>query len=156
MAKLHILALLAALLLPGTAFASQSVALSSEVFLEKAIPDGNGKTKIVLHAPKIVTPGDKLIFFLNYRNIGDAPAANFVVTNPMPGAVAYQGSNDSAAQLSVDGGKVWGTLASLKVLEADGMWRAARMEDVTHVRWTMHAPIPAGGQGKLSFRGVVR
>ncbi len=148
--------LIATLLFPGTAFASQSVSLSSEVFLEKAISDGNGKVKIVLYEPKIVTPGDKLIFFLNYHNAGAAPASNFVVTNPLPEAVAFQGSNDSAAELSVDNGRNWGFLTSLKVREVSGAWRSARMEDVTHVRWTMRSPIPAGGQGKLSFRGIVR
>lgn len=156
MAIARITALIATLLLPAAAIASQSVSLSSEVFLEKAITDGNGKVRIVLYEPKIVTPGDKLIFFLNYHNGGAAPAANFVVTNPLPGAVAFQGSNDAAALLSVDNGRNWGELALLKVREASGIWRLARMEDVTHVRWTMKTPIPAGGQGKLSFRGIVR
>lgn len=152
----RILALIATLLLPGVAIASQSVALSSEVFLETAINDGKGKVKIVLYEPKIVTPGDKLIFFLNYRNLGAAPASNFVVTNPLPGAIAFQGSNDAAAELSVDSGRNWGMLTALKMREPNGTWRSARMEDVTHVRWTMRSPIPAGGHGKLSFRGIVR
>jgi uncharacterized repeat protein (TIGR01451 family) len=154
--NIRILMLIATLLFPGAAMASQSVSLSSEVFLEKAISDGNGQVKIVLYEPKIVTPGDKLIFFLKYHNVGAAPAANFVVTNPLPGAIAYQGSNDAAAELSVDNGRNWGFLATLKIHEVNGVWRAARMEDVTHVRWTMRSPIPAGGQGKLSFRGIVR
>ena len=152
----RIFALMAAFLLPQAAIASQSVSLSSEVFLEKSISDGDGQVKIVLYEPKVVTPGDKLIFFLNYHNFGAAPAANFVVTNPLPGAVAFQGSNDAAAQLSVDNGKHWGILSALKIYAAGGTWRPAQMEDVTHVRWTMRAPIPAGGQGKLSFRGIVR
>ncbi len=152
----RIFALMVIMLLPGAALASQSVSLSSEVFVEKATSDADGQMKIVLYEPKVVTPGDKLIFFLNYHNFGAAPAANFVVTNPLPGAVAFQGSNDSAAQLSVDNGKHWGILGALKIREASGLWRPAQMEDVTHVRWTMRAPIPAGGQGKLSFRGIVR
>lgn len=156
MVMVRALTLLIALLLPGVAFANQAVSLSSEIFLEKSVADSNGKTRIVLTEPKIVTPGDKLIFFLSYHNKSTAPAANFTVTNPMPGAVAYQGTNDPAAQMSVDGGKNWGTLPSLSVRETDGSLRNARVEDVTHVRWTMRTAIPAGAQGKLSFRGVVR
>ena len=150
------LILLIAVLFPGAAFANQAVALSSEVFVEKAVLDSDGKNRIILSAPKIVTPGDRLIFLLNYHNRGSVPATNFVVTNPLPGAVVYDGTNDPAAQMSVDGGKSWGQLATLSVHEPDGSVRNARTEDVTHVRWTMRKAIPAGGQGKLSFRGVVR
>jgi uncharacterized repeat protein (TIGR01451 family) len=147
---------LGALFSPSLAFAADSVALSSAVFVERAIADSNGKTRIILQEPKIVTPGDQLIFVLNYRNLGQSSATNFVVTNPMPTAVAYQATNDPAAELSVDGGRTWGPLPTLAIRESDGKWRSARAEDVTHVRWIMRTAIPAGAHGKLSFRGVVR
>jgi uncharacterized repeat protein (TIGR01451 family) len=151
-----ILLALAALFMPGAVFAADSVALSSMVFVEKTIADGDGKTKVTLHEPKIVTPGDRLIFILNYQNKGSAAANNFIVTNPLPSAVVYQGTADTSAEVSIDGGKIWGALAALKVADGPGRWRNARPEDVTHVRWTMKQAIPAGAQGKLSFRGVVR
>jgi uncharacterized repeat protein (TIGR01451 family) len=147
---------LAALLVPGVAIAADSVALSSMVFVEKTIADADGKAKITLHEPKIVTPGDRLIFILNYQNRGLTAANNFVVTNPLPNAVAYQGTADASAEVSIDGGKAWGALAALKVADGLNRWRSARPEDVTHVRWTMKKAIPAGAQGKLSFRGIVR
>jgi uncharacterized repeat protein (TIGR01451 family) len=147
---------LTALLVPITAHAADTVALSSTVFVEKTITDGDGKTKVTLHEPKIVTPGDRLIFILNYQNRGSTAANNFIVTNPLPSAVAYQGTADASAEVSIDGGRLWGALSTLKVADGQGRWRSARPEDVTHVRWTMKQPIPAGAQGKLSFRGVVR
>jgi uncharacterized repeat protein (TIGR01451 family) len=147
---------IAALFAPGAAFAADSVALSSMVFVEKTIADADGKAKITLQEPKVVTPGDRLIFILNYQNRGSAAANNFVVTNPLPTAVAYQGTADTSAEVSIDGGKNWGALAALKVADGPGRWRSARPEDVTHVRWTMKQAIPAGAQGKLSFRGIVR
>jgi uncharacterized repeat protein (TIGR01451 family) len=148
--------MLAAFVLPEQAFAANSVALSSEVFLERTVSETDGKPKVVLLAPKVVTPGDRLIFILNYHNVGATPASNFVITNPLPEAVSYQGTADPTAQVSIDGGRVWGALATLKVQEADSTFRAARLEDVTHVRWAMKNAIPAGAQGKLSFRGLVR
>jgi uncharacterized repeat protein (TIGR01451 family) len=148
--------MLAAFVLPEQAFAANSVALSSEVFLERTISEADGKSKVLLLAPTVVTPGDRLIFILNYHNVGATPANNFVITNPLPEAVSYQGAADPTAQVSIDGGKVWGSLTTLKVQEADGTSRAARPEDVTHVRWAMKNAIPAGAQGKLSFRGLVR
>ncbi|MFM9853224.1 MAG: hypothetical protein ACKVOJ_10530 [Sphingomonadaceae bacterium] len=158
MAKLisSFLVALAALLSSSAALAADGVALTSAVFVERFIADNDGKTRVVLQEPKVVTPGDKMIFVLNYHNVGRASANNFVVTNPMPSAVAYEATNDPAAELSVDGGRTWGPLHALKTREGDGNWRAARAEDVTHVRWMMRTAIPAGAQGKLSFRGVVR
>ena len=144
-----------ALLAPSLALAANSVTLSSAVFLEKTIADSSGHARIVLEEPQSVTPGDQLVFILNYRNAGNAPASDFIVTNPLPAAVAYSGSRDSA-QVSIDGGRSWGTLLALKVRESDGRWRNAMPEDVTHVRWALKHTIAAGAQGKLSFRGVVR
>lgn len=141
---------------PGLAYAANVVALSSEVFVERLVQDESGRAKTVLEMPKIVVPGDRLVFVLNYRNVGVAPANDFVVTNPLPDAVQFQGTADPVAQVSVDGGQNWGALVALKIHEKDGNWRAASPEDVTHVRWAVKQAIPVGAKGKLSFRGIVR
>ena len=104
----------------------------------------------------MVVPGDRLLFVLSYRNNGAAPAANFVVTNPLPPAVAFSGTEDARADVSVDGGHSWGKLATLQVRESDGTMRAARADDVNSIRWAFAQPIPAGEAGRLTFRGVVR
>jgi uncharacterized repeat protein (TIGR01451 family) len=147
--------LLVTLMLPAAAQAA-GVALKSAVFVERTEVAADGRARIVLHEPKLVTPGDRLVFVLSYRNEGGKPADNFVVTNPVPPAVAYQGVADRAAQVSVDGGRSWGELAALIVRDSGGARRPARGEDVTHVRWTFPKAIGPGVQGKLSFRGIVR
>lgn len=141
---------------PAVAQADPSVSLASDVLVERTTVGADGRTQVSLEEPSTVVPGDKLVFVLRYRNNGRQPAADFVVTNPLPAAVAFQGSNDGSAQLSVDGGRSWGAIGDLTITEADGTRRAARMEDVTHVRWTFAQPIPAGEAGRLMFRGVVR
>jgi len=105
--------------------------------------------------PKPVFPGDKLLFVLSYRNQGAKAAENFVVTNPIPGTVRFV-SNEGDAQYSVDGGRNWGRLATLKVKRSDGLLRAAQPDDVTHIRWTLARPIPVGGFGSVSFNGLVK
>lgn len=145
-----------ALLAPIAAHAANEVSLTSAVFVEKAVPQPNGTTRVVLQEPKVVVPGDRLVFVLAYKNMGSKPATDFVVTNPMPGQVAFQGTADAGAVVSTDGGRSWGPLATLKVRKADGTFRPALPEDVTHVRWAMRSPIPVGQAGKLSFRGVVK
>ena len=47
-------------------------------------------------------------------------------------------------------------LVALKVRGPNASLRAARFDDVTHVRWALKAPIPVGGSGRLSFRGTVK
>lgn len=133
-----------------------SVALNSDVFIERISTDGDGKRKVTLEEPKVVVPGDRLVFVLNYRNASGKPADKFVVTNPMPTAVQFAEQADDNAVVSIDGGKNWGSLAELRVVDVSGEQRPARTEDVTHIRWSFNQPIPVGGSGKLMFRGVVK
>ncbi|WP_226372703.1 hypothetical protein [Allosphingosinicella flava] len=142
--------------LAGTAAWAENVQLTSKVQVERVVKDDKGQDKIVLEEPKVVTPGEKLVFTLNYKNVGTAPAQDFVITNPVPGAVSYAGGEADGSVVSVDGGTNWGTLASLTVAGTDGQRRAAQAADVTHVRWTFPQPIPVGAEGKLTFRGTVK
>jgi uncharacterized repeat protein (TIGR01451 family) len=148
--------LAAAALAPASAMAANSVSLASDVFVEREVIDANGKSRISLEEPKVVVPGDKLVFVLKYQNKGTQPATNFIVTNPLPSAVLYQGSADATALVSVDNGRNWGALSALNVREKDGTTRSARQDDVTHVRWIIAQPIPAGAAGKVMFRGIVK
>jgi uncharacterized repeat protein (TIGR01451 family) len=147
---------IAALSAPAAAFAADNVTLKSDVFVERVKPGPGGKAVTVREAPTIVTPGDKLVFELTYRNEGGAPATGFALTDPIPQSVTFTGSDSPGAVYSVDGGKSWGALASLKVANPDGTTRPAGPADVTHVRWAFSQAIPAGGSGKLSFRGIVK
>lgn len=150
------IALAAAATLPVAAQAQSAVSLNSDVLVERSQRAPDGTTHVVLEEPAAVVPGDSLVFVLNYQNNGRQPATNFVVTNPLPAAVRYNGTADRAATVSVDQGRTWGQLSALRVRDADGTSRDARAEDVTHVRWAFAQPIPAGETGRLMFRGVVR
>lgn len=152
---MKILLALFALLAPVAAFAADDVTLTSKVFVERVKPGADGKPVTVREEPGVVTPGDRLVFVLGYRNGGAEPATGFTLTNPIPPSVAFTGSDDAIAVVSVDGGKSWGPLASLKVIQADGSSRPAVAADVTHIRWSFGRPIAPGSGGELSFRGVV-
>lgn len=152
--RMIFLALSASLI--ATPALANSVALDNDVFVERVSTDADGKRKVTLEAPKVVVPGDRLVFVLNYRNASGKPADKFVVTNPMPSAVQFAEQADDNAVVSVDGGKNWGTLTELRVVDTNGDQRPARTDDVTHIRWAFSQPIPAGGSGKLMFRGIVK
>jgi uncharacterized repeat protein (TIGR01451 family) len=147
---------LLALASSSAAWAADSVSLTSEVLVEHVKQEADGSQKIVREEPRVVTPGDRLVFLLSYRNGGAEPATGFVVTNPIPASVAFSGGESEGAIVSVDGGKSWGALASLKIANEDGSLRPATQADVTHIRWSFAQPIAAGRAGQLSFRGTVK
>jgi uncharacterized repeat protein (TIGR01451 family) len=140
----------------GAAFAASPVQLSSDVFIERQKQRADGTVAKVLEEPKMVTPGDNLVFVVKYKNTGAKPAEKFVVTNPLPKAVAFNGTSDGMEVVSIDGGKSWGFLPQLKVADTQGKTRPALMADVTHIRWNLGQSLPAGSEGKLIFRGIVR
>ncbi len=139
-----------------TAPASPGVTLKSTAFVVKPVADATGKVKNVLQAPERVLPGDVLLFVIEYRNAGTTPATKFVINNPIAANVVFTGVEQAWAIVSVDGGKTFGPLATLKMPKGDGTMRAAIPQDVTAIRWTLGQPIPAGGTGKVQFYGLVK
>ncbi len=147
---------MAAIFAPFSAQAAERIELSSDVFVEKIFQDTNGRQKVILEKPVTVVPGDRLIFVLKYRNVGDSSANDVTVTNPMPTAVSFQETLDGTELVSVNGGRSWNRLQNIRVREPDGRVRSAVPEDVTHIRWNLSNAISGGSQGKLTFRGVVK
>ncbi|MFC4292225.1 hypothetical protein ACFOWX_07335 [Sphingorhabdus arenilitoris] len=145
-----------AILPVSAAHAASQVQLSSDVFVERTKQKPDGTVTTILEEPKLVTPGDNLVFVVKFKNAGVKPAEKFVVTNPLPKAVAFNGTADGLETVSIDGGKSWGFLSNLRVEDAEGKSRPALMADVTHIRWNLNQPLPAGSGGKLIFRGIVR
>lgn len=137
-------------------YAATPLQLSSDVFVERQIERGDGTKTVVLEKPSMVTPGDNLVFVVKYKNVGNSTASNFVVTNPLPSAVMFNGTSDGLEVVSIDGGKSWGVLNNLRVAKADGTARPAQRSDVTHIKWNLNQPLTAGAEGKLIFRGVVK
>lgn len=150
------LAMLAALAIPGTAIAANNVSLSSDVFVERTVEKPDGKTAVMLEEPKTVVPGDNLVFVVKYKNVGSTPATDFSVTNPLPKAVAFNGTSDGTEIVSIDGGKKWGSLAALTYTRENGEVRPALMSDVTHIKWKFNSALSVGSEGKLVFRGTVK
>lgn len=145
------------LLLP--AFAMAEVQLSSAAFQEKEVL-ANGKKSVKREPLANAVPGQEIIYVITYRNTGTEPVQNVVVNNPVPKELAYVANsalgNNTRFEASVDGGKTFGVFSQLTVKGADGKTRAATGTDVTHLRWTLTAPLKAAGEGDVSYRAVLR
>lgn len=139
------------------------VTLTSDVKIERVEVDPAGKEKVALFTPSqvAVVPGDRVLFTLTVTNTGAQPAAGFRATNPMPAAVQFVSVAEDWAEVSVDGGNVWGKLVTLTVKPKDAagtaeVERAASPADVTHVRWIFSDAIAPGAKRSISYRGVVK
>jgi hypothetical protein len=134
----------ASLAAPGPAIAGPTVALDSAVFVERTAPQGRR-----LEPAEALVRGDRVIYVVTWqRTAGSGP---FVVTNPLPRSVAFQGSADGDEQVSADGGRTWGRLGELRY----GL-RMTTPEDVTHVRWRVPAERVARGRGRIAYSAIVR
>ncbi len=141
--------------------ASQSQAAEPDVKLQSDVKayktatdaDGNGSNELV--EPTIFTPGTRLSFGLTYENNGNSPATDVTATNPINEAVRLAPDADPALIVSVDGGKVFGTLGDLEITDETGATRPASHDDVTHVRWTI-ASIAPGESGRVAFPVIIR
>jgi len=148
----------AAVAIPSAALAQNSVSLESKVYVARSITDASGKKSNQLFDPDKtpVLPGEPLVVMINYKNNGARPATAFVINNPIPAAVTFTGVEQAWAVVSVDNGKSFGPLATLKVLAGNGATRPANPADVTAVRWTFAQPIAPAAGGRVSFYGIVK
>ena len=152
--------MIAAVLVATAAVASAAAGplqVTSSILVESRTAAADGTTRIALVKPSKVTPGDKVIFVLSYRNTGAQPLANVVLDNPLPRQIAYRSANPGspAPDVSVDG-KTFGSLESLRVRSLDGSTRPASPNDVTSVRWRLASPLAAGSQGQFAFQAVLK
>lgn len=152
--RLFILALaaigLGPLGLAAPAFAD-GVKLASSVREEIVTIDTKGERKVKLTEPTSVAPGDVVVISIAYENAGTEPAANIVISNPVPEHLRFIDVRQGVGMVSVDGGESFGALVDLKVREADQTSRPATAADVTHVRWRFDQPLPPGASGAVAF-----
>lgn len=153
----------AGLLVAGVLAASPVMAelqLRTEAFREIEVTTKAGKKEKQLQAISNAVPGQEVVYVITYRNSGATPAARVVVSNPLPAGLVYQpGSAQGAGtrpEVSVDGGKQFGPLPQLTVRNTNGTVRAARAEDVTHVRWTVLQDVGPAAQGSVTYRAVLK
>lgn len=132
-----------------SAMAKQPVTLDSAVFVER---QQAGNVRRLEPAQRLIR-GDRVITIVTWQKLAHTAHGDgsFIVTNPLPQAIAYQTSAREDEEVSIDGGRSWGKLATLRVGS-----RLATPEDVTHVRWRVPAARAAKGHGQITYSGIVR
>lgn len=129
-----------------------AVSLSGDVKVVRNVEEA-GVTKVSYETPGNVIPGDRLAFTTRYVNTSPETVEDFVITNPLPAAVALAETGDFA--VSVNGGTAFDRLENLSVTLEDGATRPAELTDVTHIRWTL-ARLEPGANGSVQYFAVIR
>lgn len=158
MKKITRLAMLAVLLVPCLAFAAPKVVLDIKAEIEVTVEE-NGKMITKRMPATEVEPGKEIFYTLNYKNEGDATAANVEVKNKIPDSSVYvldsawgQGADIT---FSIDSGKSFKSPSMLvyEVKDVDGktMKKKVTPEKYTDILWVVKE-IPAGKSGMVGFR----
>ncbi len=120
---------------------------------------GEKEVKRIDAAKARILPGDEVFFSVHFKNEGPEPAADIVITNPVPEQVVLKPlsvhGDDTAVTFSIDGGKSFHEMEDLVVVSSDGYKRPPRPEEYTHVRWTMLEEITPGQKGLVGFTTTV-
>lgn len=146
----------------ATAKQGGGVELISRAEVEVAQKNDKGETvlKRTDAAKANVVPGDTVIYTINYVNNGDKPATGVAIDNPVPENMLYVDKSAEGTgtriDFSVNKGKSYGPLATLKITTKAGREKPATAADISSVRWTLEKPLPAGGKGSVSYRAKVK
>ena len=137
--------------------------LSASQIVEKEVvvqlPDGTESVSRI--AAETVTPGERVVYTLNFTNDEAQSATDLVLTMPIPKEVRFmEGSASNQSNMvplySADGGNNFTSRELLRVRDNDGFLQVASAGDITHIRWTVPGPLAIGETGSLSFKGTLR
>jgi hypothetical protein len=124
----------AALLLAAGPLAAEEIAIDSAIYRETA---GTNGALQVAPAGRLLR-GDRVVTVLRW----DAPrGASYTAVSPVPAGLAIESASRAGVEASTDGGRSWRRLDDPDTVPSG----------TTHLRWRI-----GGGEGRLSYRAVVR
>jgi len=124
----------AAALLAGAPLAAEDISIDKAVYRETAGADG---ARLIAPVSRLLR-GDRVVTILSW----DAPqGASYTAVSPVPSGLAIESASRLDLEVSTNGGRNWRRLDDPDMIP----------RDTTHLRWRI-----AGGEGRLSYRAVVR
>ncbi|MGC2424651.1 MAG: hypothetical protein WA666_09885 [Nitrospirota bacterium] len=158
--KSHLAAsILAAIFLTmaASALAAQAPKLTFKMTAEKEVKViKDGKETVELKPVKTTNPGDTILYTLTYTNVGDADAINAVISDPVPGGMAYIAGSAKGANadvdFSIDGGKTFYKKPKQVIA---GKEKVAAPDTYTNIRWTIKKVAPKES-GEVKFMAKVK
>ena len=135
--------------------------ISAQQRIEKEIVQSGsqGEAKLARVAADTVQPGEEVIYSLRYSNNADDAAEAVVLVMPVPDEITYVEGSATGENLNIlfsaDGGETFVARGRLTVIE-DGQPRAAKGDEITHIKWSLAGALKPSETGEVSFRGVLK
>lgn len=152
----------ASVLVAGVFSSVSAFGLTAQQKVEREVTTINpdGTHSITLERADKVTPGDTVVYSIDYYNDDDKPAENIVLVMPVPVEIEFLEGSATAQHVetvySADGGKSFAARKNLMIVDAGGNQALAQSADLTHIRWTVLEPIASDTGGTLSFSGRLK
>ena len=144
-----------------TAFAEgEKIVLTNKAFKQVIEKDKDGNVTYDYVEPKLVLPGDVILYTIISENIGTAQAENVVINNPVPNNSKYRSGSavgkNTKITFSIDGGKTFDVPGKLIVKDKNGKESKAKAEIYTNIRWVYVKPLAPGDKSKVSFKTEIK
>ena len=142
---------------PAFAQTQGCIVMKTVAEVEQETTDANGQKSKKLVPVATSVPGTEVVYTLTANNNCKQAAENVAINDPVPAEMAYVANSavgpGSDISFSIDG-KTFAKAADLKVSE-NGATRAARADEIRHIRWTFKT-LPPGAQALARFRAIVK
>lgn len=153
------LALISAASLMAFGLPASALTASQSVYKEVAMPNDSGPPVLTRIPAETVTPGDTVVYALDFTNDQAQEVTNIVLTMPVPSDIDYieaSASEDGAeVTYSADNGESFASRDEVMIAENDEM-RSAKAAEITHIRWRVTDVIEPGESGELVFKGRLK
>jgi uncharacterized repeat protein (TIGR01451 family) len=109
-------------------------------------------------------PKDIIEYKLTYKNNGNTPLQNIVITDPVPSEAVYIAESaylprEGSVRFSIDEGRSyheWPVKVLIETADGEQVWKDATPEQVTHIRWTLDEAIDPDQGVVVSYRASVK
>ncbi len=121
----------------------------------------DGTPRVTLEPAREARRGDVLVYTLRYRNLGDAPARQAVLTDPVPEGTVVVRESVAGEGMEITfsrDGSAYGAWPREQRRNPDGThtWVDAPPSEVKHIRWKLAHAVPPGGSGSATFKVIVQ
>lgn len=136
--------------------AAQGIELTTEVKKVKLVKKASGTVKRILVSAKKVVPGEEIVYFIAIKNNSEKPIERIQITDPIPKNMRYLAgtaeNQDTYTHYSIDGGILFAKPEKLFIENENVL---AKVDNYTHIRWTLKPVLNPGETKIVSFSAIL-
>lgn len=144
----------------ASAVSASALTATQKVEKEIVVTQSDGTSVTQRVSADEVTPGEKVVYTVDFLNDSNEPASDLVLAMPVPSDIRYlEGTADregADVKFSVDGGESFSERSVLTLPAVGGGTRSATSDDITHIQWRIAGPVPVGARDAVAFKGRLK